>query len=570
MTNEIKYSTCCKRFKSTIYKTLSPYVINTSRILTTTQPPEIPKMQNGQVANLSDDEDWSCDEVEEFGALSVNLKSKPTEKYPAKLHARKVAKHLGVKQGLIYLPGLPARLLEDSDQMEVFRQRRYFYYLSGLNLPDCVVTYNIQRDLLTAFIPPLNQGRAVIYLGQNPSPEEIKENYDFDEVSFTPSLSEFLNHFAHKEYGKIYVLHNEQALKGLVSKSYSFKDGSNSDLYVNPFEVSKLQSAMNAARVIKTPYEIKLLRRANAISAQGHTNVLRVIKHLKNETEIEAVFVGTCILNGAKQQSYGVIAGSGENASTLHYMANNEPLKGRQLVCLDAGVDWSCYASDVTRTFPISGEWTKEAKEIYDIVEEMQESCIEMVEPGANYRDIHMHAHKVLVVRLMELGILHNGTFDEIFNAGTSVAFLPHGLGHFMGLEVHDVGDGGNLLYGMTEKSWLTNFHEMRKDPSSSAASILAPNQVITIEPGIYFSRYALGLYLKDKRYSQFINAKLLEKYYPIGGVRIEDDILVTEDGYENITTAPKGAAALKIINGDPADATTEEQTKGWFSRFFP
>ena len=135
-----------------------------------------------------------------------------------------MAGHLGVKQGLIYLPGLPSKLYEDSDQMEIFRQRRYFYYLSGMNLPDCVVTYNIQEDKLTAFIPPLNLGRNVIYVGQNPTPEEIKSKYDFDEVALTSSLTEFLNRFAHKEFGKIYVLHRSQAPASLIAQSRKFWD----------------------------------------------------------------------------------------------------------------------------------------------------------------------------------------------------------------------------------------------------------------------------------------------------------------------------------------------------------
>jgi Xaa-Pro dipeptidase len=109
---------------------------------------------------------------------------------------------------------------------------------------------------------------------------------------------------------------------------------------------------MNAARVIKGPYEIKMLRKANDISAQAHFNVLRSIKNLKNEAEIEAIFTATCIAKQAKQQAYGVIAGSGENASTLHYGANNESLKGRQLVCLDAGCEWECYASDGMYSLP--------------------------------------------------------------------------------------------------------------------------------------------------------------------------------------------------------------------------
>jgi Xaa-Pro dipeptidase len=209
-----------------------------------------------------------------------------------------------------------------------------------------------------------------------------------------------------------------------------------------------LKEAMNAARVVKSPYEIKMLRKANEISAQAHINVLRSLKHLTNEAEIEAVFTATCIAKQAKQQAYGVIAGAGENASTLHYVANNAPLDGRQLVCLDAGCEWDCYASDgtypenghdrpgcaaantrvVTRTFPISGEFTPEAKKIYDLVAKMQEECISMVKPGADFIKINQHAVKVATEGLLDLGLLVNGTLGEVYESHAAIAFFPHGV----------------------------------------------------------------------------------------------------------------------------------------------
>jgi Xaa-Pro dipeptidase len=339
-----------------------------------------------------------------------------------------VAKHLGVKQGLIYLPGMPQRYLEDSDLTQVFRQRRYFYYLSGVNFPDCTLTYNIQNDKITLFIPPPTTGINVIFNGSNPTKEEVAAKYDVDEILYTSSLTGYLNQFAHKEFGKIYALNDSQVPKGKIAQTITFRNGHQSNLYVSPIETSMLKNAMDASRVIKTPYEITLLRKANAISAIAHTNVLRGIKFLSNETEIEAIFIASCIAEQAKQQAYGVVAASGVNASTLHYMENNEDLNGRQLVCLDAGSEWECYASDVTRSFPINGTWSEEARAIYDIVAEMQESCIEMIKPGANMRDLHIHAHKVATLGLMELGILQNGEFEELYKSGITVAFFMHGV----------------------------------------------------------------------------------------------------------------------------------------------
>lgn len=344
----------------------------------------------------------------------------------AKLHAKSVSKHLGEKSGLIYLPGFPYVEWEDSDQQVFFRQRRYFYYLSGLNIPDCAVTYDIKNDSLCAFIPPPRVGRSIIYNGQNPSVEEIKANYDFDDVQLLTSLDGYLANFVHHDpNSKIYLLHAYQAPRDFL-RYMKMSDGSKKPV---KFDSYKLKPAMDAARVIHSPYELRMIRKAIAISTQGHINVLKSLKSLHNEAEIEAIFTATCIAKQAKNQSYGVIAGSGVNASTLHYEANNEPLAGRQLVVLDAGCEWECYASDITRTFPVSGKHTRESKAIYDIVEKMQEECIAMVKPNADFRDIQKHASKVAVEGLMELGLLHGGAFEEVYLSGVIRAFFPHGLG---------------------------------------------------------------------------------------------------------------------------------------------
>jgi Xaa-Pro dipeptidase len=237
-----------------------------------------------------------------------------------------------------------------------------------------------------------------------------------------------LSYYVHREKALIYVLHPYQIPKEGIPQNFTFSDGTHSSLYASPWDTSRLQPAMDAARVIKSPYELKMIRKANAISAKAHENVLRSIRNLTNETEVEAIFTATCIAQHAKRQAYGIIAGSGENASTLHYVANNEPLKGRQLMCLDAGCEWELYASDVTRTFPISGTFTPEAKEIYDIVAQMQDECIKMCKPGVNFRAIHMHAHLIATTGLIKLGVLHNGTPMEIYRSGASVAFFPHGV----------------------------------------------------------------------------------------------------------------------------------------------
>lgn len=379
--------------------------------------------------------------------------------------------------------------------------------------------------------------------------------------------------------GKLYLLHPVQshALASIGTSSPRI-------------DATTLLSAIDQCRVIKDDYEIGLIRQANKVSADAHRAVLEKIKSFENESQVEGIFLDTCVSEGAHNQAYNIIAGSGSNASVLHYGKNDEPLAGRQVLLIDAGAEWNCYASDVTRTFPISGTWTKEAKAIYNIVEKMQENVISRLKPGVHYRDMQVLAHVIAANGLLELGILHNGTAAEIIKAGTTLAFFPHGLGHHVGLEVHDVlniriskedeqerhsaTSGARTLHcqlaqpDLEGKPICTSPPHLSSNPSEIYATLndpsicLAPvredsptlkeDMVITVEPGLYFSKFALeNHFLKDPVHSRYINTEVLGRYVDVGGVRIEDDILITRDGFENLTTALKGEDALKVIRGE-------------------
>jgi Xaa-Pro dipeptidase len=242
-----------------------------------------------------------------------------------------------------------------------------------------------------------------------------------DSVKYVTQLKADVKKWWNKGVGKLYLLHADQTVA-----PYFFSD---TKFDVGRIDASSLQLATDRCRVIKDDHEIKLIRRANQVSADAHRAVLTSISSFKNESQVAAIFLDTSMSEGAKNQSYNIIAGSGVNAAVLHYVKNDEPLEDRQLLLLDAGAEWQCYASDVTRTFPISGHWSPEAKDIYDIVDDMQAQCIERFRPGASFRDLYILAHFIAVTGLMRLGILHNGTREEILKAGTAVAFFPHGLG---------------------------------------------------------------------------------------------------------------------------------------------
>ena len=273
------------------------------------------------------------------------------------------------------------------------------------------------------------------------------------------------------------------------------------------FEV--LKAAIEYCRIFKSPYEVELLRHANEVSTAGHLAVMKAAKNAKNEQELEALFIKSCIERGCKEQSYHSIMAAGTSAATLHYVRNDQPLANKQLLLVDAGCESRCYCADITRTIPINGHFTKESRAIYDIVLQMQNECIEMLKDGVLWDDVHAHAHRVAIAGLLKLGILRGGDVDTLFKARTSVAFFPHGLGHYLGMDTHDC--GGNPNY--EDKDPMFRYLRVRGN--------LPAGSVITVEPGIYFCRFIIEPYLKNEQ-SKYIDAEVLERYWEVGGIRIE------------------------------------------------
>jgi Xaa-Pro dipeptidase len=260
-----------------------------------------------------------------------------------------------------------------------------FFYLTGANFHDCFVTYEIRADTLTLWIPYV-EPRQVLWFGSTPDAAKAKQLYDVDDVRYSTQLDKFLESRANPST-QLFVLHPDQTPS--KAKDLRFK--------INDW---KLQPAMNNARSIKDEYEIAMIRRANDISSAGHRKVAELLRRLSNEREIEAIFQAVTTARGARSQAYPVIAGSGVNASTLHYEDNDQPLEGKELVILDAGCEWNCYASDITRTLPIKGQFTKNGAAVYKIVEQMQEECIAAVKPGIKFYQLHLHAAVVALTGL--------------------------------------------------------------------------------------------------------------------------------------------------------------------------
>ncbi|KAF1809504.1 hypothetical protein P152DRAFT_476406 [Eremomyces bilateralis CBS 781.70] len=493
------------------------------------------------------------DSIRDIESLNISIElSSDCDKYPAKQHAQHVARQLGVGKGIIFLSSGKDGNYEDSDTPVPFRVKRYFYYLSGVDEPNCSLIYNVSTDELVLSVPPRRTPRERFYLGSPLSESEALQRYDFDAVVEPVKFLERISKWFDTSDGDFYLLSFTE-LPSYLQLLYN--------KYYQRFNLCGLYPAINECRGIKDDHEIGLIKKANAISAKAHRAVLVNLRKFKNEFEIENQFLFTCRANRAKRQSYEVIAGAGQNAATLHYTANDQSFAKdrKQLVCMDAGCEWECYASDVTRTFPISGHWpSQEAEEIYYLVNNILRVCVGILKPGVNYRGVNFLAHQILVRCFLKLGIFHNGSVEEILQAGTSLVFLPHGLGHHMGLEVHDV-SGRPLIYH-TREDMAARQHlpapdvgVLIKQPlvANKASEGLESGMIVTVEPGIYFNKPILSEYRKIEPHRSFLNTKVLDRYLHVGGVRIEDDILITDKGNENLTTAPKGEFALKIIRGD-------------------
>ncbi|KAF8540820.1 putative Xaa-Pro aminopeptidase [Trichophaea hybrida] len=439
--------------------------------------------------------------------MSTTMSTTPSilsTKYPAKAHCEAVANYIrrlrpDVTDGLIYLESGKSTLFEDCDQEGIlilppssssnkknptatFRQRRPFFYLTGCSLPDSYLTYSLPTKSLTLYIP----------------------------ASTHPPSSDQLPSSLSSSSKTLFVIPTQL--------SHPFPSV--------PIDTTILHTAISECRALKDPYEVALIKNANAITASAHHACMRAIKSAKNERELLATFTSTCISSGAP--------------TTLHYIHNNASLSGKQNLLLDAGAEVREYASDVTRTFPVSGKFGKESRGIYDIVLGMQKTCLAACAPGKSWDDIHVLAHKVAIEGLLDLGILKDGSVDEILESRTSCAFFPHGLGHYLGMDTHDT--GGNPNYEDEDKMFC---YLRKRGP-------LPVGAVITVEPGIYFCEFIIKPYLNDPKHARFIDEGVLERYWDVGGVRIEDNILITEDGYENLTTAVKEVEDMeRIINGE-------------------
>lgn len=299
------------------------------------------------------------------------------------------------------------------------------------------------------------------------SASEALRSYDIDSVLSTVDVNATLASVALAHSGKAVVF----AMAGQISENTKFQGFAETNL-------STLKEAIENTRVVKDGYEVALLRKANDISAKAHVAAITAAKTAVNERDIEAAFISTCIANGCREQSYHPVVACGESGSTLHYVKNDQDLsypatrQRKENVLIDAGGEYQTYCADITRVIPLSGKFSKEAREIYEVVLQMQTECIAILKEGILWDNVHVKAHRIAIKGLLALGILR-GSEEELFERRISVAFFPHGLGHYLGMDTHDT--GGNPNY--EDKDTLFRYLRVRGHLPAGA--------VVTVEPGV-------------------------------------------------------------------------------------
>lgn len=391
-----------------------------------------------------------------------------------------------------------------------FRQDSDFFYLTGFEEPDSFAVIAPGRaQKYTLFVRPRDPAQE-IWVGRRAGVEGAKTEFGADEAfptaEFEDKLLDLLDG-AEKLYYRLGV--NPEIDKLLIEKIASVRTLNRKPIEV-PQTIIDPATIIHEMRVIKSDEEIELMQTAADIAAEAHVEAMKAVRPGMKEYEVEALIEQIFRQRGAAGPAYTSIVGSGANATVLHYINNDAELRDGELLLVDAGAEYKGYASDITRTFPINGRYTTAQREIYDLVLKAQVSCVNMVKPGNTHEQLKQHSIEVLTEGMVELGLLQ-GKPDELIKEKKYEQFYMHGLGHMIGVDVHDVG-----AYYQNKKS-----------------RALEPGVVMTIEPGIYVA--------PDTK-------NVPEKYLGIG-VRIEDDVMCTNNGPRVLTTkVPKQAEEIEAL----------------------
>jgi Xaa-Pro aminopeptidase len=385
----------------------------------------------------------------------------------------------------------------NADSSHAFRQDSNFWYLTGFNEAESTLVLlvdgskNIQS---IAFVPEKDELKE-IWDGYRAGPDGAVNDHGFDLAFKNTDINQKLPELIAGCDQVLYPVGKNRCLDTDVIEW--IKAAKSKDRHSSAIDIADASSKVGNQRLIKDEDEITIMKKACQISAEAHVEAMKFVKPGMTEQEMEAFYLYEFSKRGGRFSAYTPIVAGGENACVLHYVENSQPLKDGELLLVDAGCEYELYASDITRTFPINGKFTDPQLAIYEVVMEAQLKSIEAITTDHNVMDAQIISEKIITQGLIDLGILKGG-LDDLHAQGAYKKFYMHKIGHWLGIDVHDAGD------------YMENGEFMK----------FKPGMVTTVEPGIYIPS----------------SADVEDKWKGIG-IRIEDDILVTNDGNENLTS---------------------------------
>ncbi len=421
--------------------------------------------------------------------------------------------------GLLFFPGNQDVAFNYPANIYPFRQDSAFAYFFGINQPNLAAVIDIDNDKTIIFGDELTIDD-IIWMGKLPTVKQQAEDVGINETMPFSKLTDIINDAMAKgrkiHYLPPYRGETIQQVAALTKQKY---DEVRSNASVD------LIKAVVELRSIKDEYEIAEIEKMVGVAYEMHTTAMKMAKPGIKEQQIAGAIQGIT-LSHEGPVSFPVIVTV--NGQTLHNNYYGNVLKEGQLLLCDAGAESAMlYASDITRVTPVGGKFNQRQKEIYEIVLKANTEVIKNIKPNDFYKNMHLLSAKVIAQGLKDIGLM-KGDIDEAVRQGAHALFYPHGLGHMMGMDVHD-------MEGLGENYVGYDGEVQRSDQFGLAflrlARRLKPGFVLTVEPGIYFIPDLIDLWRSENKFSEFINYDKVETYKDFGGVRIEDDILVTENG---------------------------------------
>lgn len=449
---------------------------------------------------------------------------------------RNKIKHL-VKSGIILLIGNELSPINYKDNTYPFRQDSTFLYFFGINKPSLIGLIDIENDL-EILVGDEQDLDDIIWTGKLPTLSELGYEVGISKVLPRNSLTKYL-----LDHSKNRKLHHTPAYR---ADNRTFLNQILSEIGHTYNPSADLIQGIVALRAIKEETEIQQLNTAVKLSEKIHAAIIQYGRPGLKEYELVGKLEGLALANNARMAYPTILTTHGQ---TLHNHYHGNTIQEGDLILCDAGVELeSGYCGDLTRTFPASNKFTTKQLEIYNIVRTALESSEELLAPGIKFYDVHIHACTMLAQGLTEIGLMKGNPKDAV-HAGAHTLFFQCGLGHMIGLDVHDMEDLGEDFVGYAnqiKRNTAFGFKSLR------LARSLENGFALTVEPGIYFIPEQIDLWKAEHQHESFINYSLLEKYRTFGGIRIENNYIIQNKGIKLGENLPADAAGIEALKNSP------------------